>query len=133
MGEDAGAPAERDPIEPPDFWRDCHVDDEQQHDHRHIGEGVDREAARVRVEKDALAAAGMRQPEGERVRGDADPPACRDPDEPQPVGAKPQIHGGADGHGHQIGGEVGKKRERAGIPRHGGKQSTDALLLCGLQ
>ena len=94
MGEDAGAPAERDPIEPPDFWRDCHVDDEQQHDHRHIGEGVDREAARVRVEKDALA---------------------------------------TDGHGHQIGGEVGKKRERAGIPRHGGQQSTDALLLCGLQ
>ena len=47
MGDDAGAPAERHPIEPPDLRRHGEIDEQQHQHHRHIGEEVNGEAARA--------------------------------------------------------------------------------------
>jgi hypothetical protein len=74
MGEDTGAPAERHPIEPPDFRRHREVDEQEQQDHRHIGEEVNGEGALFAIDEDALAPPRLAQEEGKVVGGDGDAP-----------------------------------------------------------
>lgn len=114
MEGNACAPAERHPIEPPGIGGGGEVDDEQQDDHRHIGEQVHGEAARLGVDKDALAAPALAQEQCETVRGNADAPAKRDPDEPQVLRGEPEIDAGADQPDDDIGREVRKKARTAG-------------------
>jgi len=56
MRRDAGAPAERHPIEPPDLRRLGVIDGEEQQHHGEIGEKMYNRGAGLRIDEDALPA-----------------------------------------------------------------------------
>lgn len=119
MKGDSRAPAERHPVEPPDLGRHRDIDEEQQQHHRHIGEGVHREAARLLVDEDALLPPRLAQIERKRVRGDGDAPAQEHPDEPESLRREPQIDRGADQRDCHIGRCMGKEDLCRAIFGHG--------------
>jgi hypothetical protein len=119
MRDEPGSPAERHPIEPPDLGRHRDIDEEQQQDHRHIGEGMHGEAARLLVDEDALLPPRLAQIERKPMRGDGDAPPQEHPDEPEILRREPQIDRGADERDRDIGREVGKEELCRAIVGHG--------------
>ena len=109
MRNEARAPAERHPIEPPDLRRHGEIDEEQQQHHRHIGEEVDGEASRAFVDEDALAPVRLAQQQRQRMRGDRDAPAHQHPGEPERARGEPEIDRGADERAGDVGHEVAEE------------------------
>ena len=118
MGDDAGAPAERHPIEPPQFR--CHgkIDEEKDQHRRHIGEEVHGETARLPVDEDALAAPRLAQQQRKGMGGDGSAPTDEHPDEPGILRGEPQIDAGEPGGDDDEGREMDQEDPHCQIFEH---------------
>lgn len=118
MEEDARAPAERDPIEPPRAGRHGEIDQEKDQHRRHIGEEVHGEAPRLPVDEDALSPPRLAQEERKGVGGDCGAPAERHPAEPERAGGEPEIDRGANESAGEEGREVQYKDAHRQVFEH---------------
>jgi len=118
MCDDARAPAERHPIEPPDFRRDGEIDVEQDQHRRHIGKEVHGELPRLWIDEDALAAPGLAQEKREGVGGDARAPADQNPGKPERIRGQPDIDPGANEGACEKGGKVNEEHAHRQVFEH---------------
>jgi hypothetical protein len=119
MGDKAGAPAERHPVEPPHLRRHREIDEEKDQHRGQIGEQVNGEAPRTFVDENAFAAVRLAQEKRQRMRGDRGAPAHQHPDEPGISRRVPEIDRGQRGGEDHVGREVGKKDAHRQIFEHG--------------
>src|SRR5680860_628092 len=119
MGDDAGAPAERHPIKPPQIWRHGEIDEEQNQHRRHIGEEVDGEAARLPIDENALATPRLAHEERKGMGGDRRAPTDQYPDEPGILRREPQIDRGEPGSNGDERREVNEKDAHRQVFEHG--------------